>query len=202
MKIICIYSIKNMENEKIYIGSSVDFNRRKRVHLNLLFKNKHHSIKLQNSFNKHGVDKFHFSILEMVDSNDLLIEIEQKYLTKLKPDLNMTHIAGLNSHIGLKRSETTKEKIRLSNTGKLTSEETKEKLRQHNLGKKQSKETKDKKAKALYKPIIQIKNDGETIEWESATVASNVLGISRRVIYACLWGTKKTYKKSKWIYKK
>lgn len=202
MKVTCIYSIENTENGKIYVGSAVDYHRRKRVHLNLLKKGKHHSIKLQNSFNKYGIDKFQFNILELVSNIEDIIEIEQRYLDNLKPDLNITHIAGLNSHLGLKRSEETREKIRISNTGKPKSEETKDKIRQHNIGKKQSQETKDKKSKALYKPIIQIKETGEMIEWESATVASNILGISKRVIYGCLWGTKKTYKKSKWIYKK
>ena len=111
-KIICIYFIKNMENGKFYIGSSIDFNRRKRVHLNLLKNNKHHSIKLQNSFNKYGIDKFQFNIIEIVNNIDQLIQIEQKYLNNFNPDLNMTRIAGLNSHIGLKRSQETKKKIR------------------------------------------------------------------------------------------
>jgi group I intron endonuclease len=201
MKLMCIYSIKNIKNNKIYIGSAVDFHRRKRVHLNLLNKGKHHSIKLQNSFNKYGIDNFQFDVLENVYDVDSIIETEQRYLDDLKPELNMTLVAGLNSHIGLKRSLETIEKIRISNTGKSTSEETKEKLRKYNIGKKQSQETIDKKSKALYKPIIQINENGEFIEWDSATVASKILNISKRVIYACLWGKKKTYKKSKWIYK-
>ena len=112
----------------------------------------------------------------------------------------MTLIAGLNSSLGMKRSEETKEKIRVSNTGKTTTEETKEKIRQTLKGNKQTEETKKKRAISLYKPIIQISKEGEVTYWESSTEASNVLKISRRVIYKCLWGERKTYKKCKWIY--
>lgn len=142
MKVMCIYSIKNIKNSKIYIGSAIDYHRRKRVHLNLLKKGSHHSIKLQNSFDKYGIDNFQFNILENVSDIESIIEIEQRYLDNLKPELNMTLIAGLNSHIGLKRSLETREKIRISNTGKPKSEETKEKLRKCNIGKKQSQEIK------------------------------------------------------------
>ena len=124
------------------------------------------------------------------------------WLSSKLPELNMTLIAGLNSSMGMKRSIETKEKIRQSLIGKSTSEETKEKLRQHNLGKRQSEETKKKRSLSLYKRIIEIKKSGEIIEWDSATVASDKLKINRKSIYRCLWGKRKTYKKSIWKYKK
>ena len=65
------------------------------------------------------------------------------------PEYNVTLVAGLNSHLGLKRTQETKDKIRKSNTGKPVSKETREKLRQINLGKKQSQETKDKKRNSM-----------------------------------------------------
>jgi len=149
--IVCIYSITNKINNKKYIGSTTCFSRRKRTHLNLLRKNQHHSIKLQNSYNKYGESNFIFEVIEEVSNIEKLIEIEQIHIDKNKPDLNVTLIAGLNSHIGLKRTESTKEKIRLANTGKKCSDETKEKLRNINLGKKQSNET-------IQKKILSLKN--------------------------------------------
>jgi hypothetical protein len=55
--------------------------------------------------------------------------------------------------------------------------------------------------KNQYKPIIEIEKDGNKIEWSSATEAAIVLKINRKSIYRCLWGERKTYKKSIWIYK-
>lgn len=204
VKIICIYSITNIVNNKMYVGSAVNFNRRKRVHLGLLRKNKHHSIKLQNSFNKYGVDKFRFDILEVVASTQELISIEQKYLDDLKPELNMTLVAGLNSHLGMKRSDETREKIRKSNTGRSVSEETREKIRQYNLGLNKTDDTKDRisigikssekykksRTKELYERIVDKKKENGSllVKEETRIKISNTLklknessAISKRV---------------------
>jgi group I intron endonuclease len=200
-KIKCIYSIICTKNNKKYIGSTVDFNRRKRVHMCNLKNNKHHSYKLQNSFNKYGSDSFIFEILEIINSNEDLLIKEQNYLDELKPELNVVMVAGLNSHIGVRRTDETKEKIRIANTGKKASPETLEKMRIAVTGTKQSKETIYKRIKNQYKPIVEIKEDGSRIDWGSATDAANALSIDRKSIYRCLWGERKTYKKSRWLYK-
>ena len=51
-----IYKIKNNINDKVYIGSTKDFEKRKSRHLNELKNNKHHSIYLQRFYNKY-IDK-------------------------------------------------------------------------------------------------------------------------------------------------
>lgn len=51
-----IYKIKNNINDKVYIGSTKDFEKRKSRHLNELRNNKHHSIYFQRFYNKH-IDK-------------------------------------------------------------------------------------------------------------------------------------------------
>lgn len=122
-KISCVYKIVNKVNGSFYIGSAVDFNRRIRRHLLFLKNGTHHSTKLQRSFNKHGEDNFSFEILEIVADTTKLIECEQKWIDELKPTYNMTLIAGLNSHLGMKRSDETRDKIRKALSGrKLTAE--------------------------------------------------------------------------------
>jgi group I intron endonuclease len=73
-KISCIYKIVNNINGKIYIGSAVDFKRRKRDHLYQLKKGIHHSKYLQRGYNKHGFENFNFSILEIVENHSELLE--------------------------------------------------------------------------------------------------------------------------------
>lgn len=51
-----IYKIKNNINDKVYIGSTKDFEKRKSRHLNELKNNKHHSIYFQRFYNKY-IDK-------------------------------------------------------------------------------------------------------------------------------------------------
>ena len=60
-----IYSIRNKENNKRYVGESLDIAIRFKEHKESLKQNKHHSYKLQNDYNKYGVNNFEFEILEV-----------------------------------------------------------------------------------------------------------------------------------------
>lgn len=65
MNMYCgIYKISNKTNSKVYIGSTSNFERRKRDHFRNLNNKSHINIKLQNSFNKHGENNFEFTIIE------------------------------------------------------------------------------------------------------------------------------------------
>lgn len=75
-----IYAILNLKNQKLYIGSTSNFSRRKKEHLNELKANKHHSIKLQNAWNKYSEKDFIFIILEKLSEEDNLKSKEQYYL--------------------------------------------------------------------------------------------------------------------------
>lgn len=78
-----IYKITNKINNKPYIGSSNNIERRWRQHISLLNNNKHHSIKLQRAWNKYGQDNFEFEIIEECDVEKLLY-LEQFYIDKYK----------------------------------------------------------------------------------------------------------------------
>lgn len=71
MKICGIYYIKNVINNKIYIGSSNNISHRIGMHKSLLRRGKHHSVRLQNSFNKHGEKAFEFEILDECEESNL-----------------------------------------------------------------------------------------------------------------------------------
>ena len=97
-----IYKIKNVINNKFYIGSSKKVNTRLINHFSSLAKNTHRNKHLQSSYNKYGKDNFKFEILEECDLKDLLNK-EQYYLDTLKPEYNILELAG--SPIGYKHSE-------------------------------------------------------------------------------------------------
>lgn len=97
----CIYKIVNIKNNKIYIGSAVNFNKRVSNHLYNLRKNKHHSKKLQNSYNKHGEKNFKFIII-IKCPKEYLIKLEQKFLDSLKPQYNISPTA--KNCLGVKHS--------------------------------------------------------------------------------------------------
>ena len=112
-----IYKIENIINNKVYIGSSVSIEDRWIRHKTDLVKGKSCSIKLQNSYNKHGVENFEFSILEECEI-DNLIEREQHYINmynSYNEGYNCCPIAG--NTLGFSPSEETRNKIRISVSG-------------------------------------------------------------------------------------
>ena len=82
IRVAGVYCIKNIFNDKIYIGCSIDINKRIRTHIYLLKKNSHFNKKLQKDFNKFLIHSFCFSVLENVN-NHLLLQAKKK-LTNLE----------------------------------------------------------------------------------------------------------------------
>ena len=79
--LVGIYQIKNIVNNKIYIGSTKNFKKRYHEHSHLLRKGIHQNRYLQNAYNKYTEDAFIFDILE--ETSDLTIR-EQYYLDLYK----------------------------------------------------------------------------------------------------------------------
>ncbi len=90
-----IYQILNIVSGDFYIGSSMNVYRRMYQHQTLLRNNKHHSPHLQRSWNKYGQDKFEYSILQYVHTEDekYLRFVEQQYLDLFLPVYNVSRDA-------------------------------------------------------------------------------------------------------------
>lgn len=167
MNNIGIYKIKNIINGSLYIGSSVNLKKRFKDHLRLLKQNKHHSIKMQNSWNKYGEDNFVFEILEYCKKDELLVK-EQFFLDTYKPNLNICKVAG--NKLGVKMSDKQKKILSEINKGKKLSDETKQKISLGNIGKSKNKgvlksdETKQK---------ISMSCSGKTFSEETKIKLSN-----------------------------
>ena len=128
----CIYQIKNIINNNSYVGSAMNFNKRRNKHKGFLNKGIHHSVYLQSAWKKYGEDFFEFIVLEnILDKNDL-IKKEQYYIDILRPAYNMCPTAG--SRLGTKHSEEVKDKMKKSQKKrffkKTLSEEHKRKISQ------------------------------------------------------------------------
>ena len=104
-----VYQIRNVINNHCYIGSTTrKFYKRKSEHLKELRNGGHHSIILQNAWNKYGKDNLVFEILEEC-SPENCIEREQFYLDTLKPKYNIRIIA--KNNFGIKHSNKTRKKL-------------------------------------------------------------------------------------------
>jgi len=145
MKVTGIYKIQSIKKPKrCYIGSAINIYSRWATHLSNLRKNTHHSIILQNHFNKYGESDLQFSILLGCEENEL-IRIEQYFIDSYKPYFNVCMYAF--SRKGTKLSEEARKKRSLLlkgnknrlgkqpwNKGKHWSEEHKKKLSEAHKG--------------------------------------------------------------------
>jgi group I intron endonuclease len=110
-----IYTIRNTISGRIYIGSSVNIERRWRVHVHHLKAGTHHSSILQRSWDKHGEGAFAFEVWLVIDAK-LLIDHEQDLIDRLKPSLNIHPKA--RSPLGVKRTAETRLKLSVMKRGK------------------------------------------------------------------------------------
>lgn len=72
-----VYRIKNTITQRSYIGSTINIESRKQRHFHELKEDKHHSVYLQRSYNKHGANAFVFEVLY---TGDDYIEVEQQLI--------------------------------------------------------------------------------------------------------------------------
>lgn len=109
-----VYLIKNNENGKKYVGSSININRRFYLYYSLYQLTLHKNITIHKALLKYGYSKFSVEILEYCDPK-ILIEREQYYIDIIKPEYNMLKVAG--SSRGYKMLESTKLKISQAKSG-------------------------------------------------------------------------------------
>lgn len=187
-----IYKIKNIINNKIYIGSSNNIYKRKNEHFSALKNGSHCNAHLQRAYNFYGENNFIFEIIETCNEIDLL-KVEQKYLDKYfdngiscynenpianKPPSQKGKIPWNKGKTGIFPEEVLQ---RMSNSRKgiKLSEETKQKLR--NVAK-------DKIFNTSKKILCVEKN----ITFKSINEAVRITGVERRNISKCCNGTRHT----------
>jgi len=134
-----VYMIKNIVNNKQYIGSSKNINERWVKHKFTLNNKKHCNKHLNSAWNKYGEDNFIFSVIEYVEL-DKLIEREQYYIDyydacNKNVGYNIAPKAGTN--LGWQPSKKTRKKMSDSAKRKPPiSEETRKKLSIARMGNK------------------------------------------------------------------
>jgi group I intron endonuclease len=103
----------NLEEEKLYIGSSMDVEFRLHFHRGRLRRNAHWNKRLQMDWNRLGENAFAFALLEKTKS---LIRSEQQWMDELEAfgpmGYNVCPMAG--TRLGSKSSDETKAKISAS----------------------------------------------------------------------------------------
>lgn len=209
MKSAIIYSITNLKNKNCYIGSTTNFNRRKKDHLKQLSENKHHSLYLQRAWNKHGKSNFIIEIIESfnyLEKQDIL-DKEQFYIDTFNSAYNMCKVAG--SQLGSKRSKEFKENCRRRMIGNIPwnkdkkniySDEYKRKIGEKSKLKKLSDSHKKALVAKSKKPIKFINKQGEVFIFDSITNCAKELNTTFILIWYNLSGRTKNTKYGKFEY--
>ena len=149
-----IYQIRNLINDKIYIGSAIDLKWRNRQHFSDLKYNRHFNKYLQRAYNKYGIENFIFEVLIYCDEENCLL-FEQRFLDYYwnKGILYNTNPIAGNS-LGYKHTEESLLKMSKIHQGHITSDEVKQKISKslqgniNGLGYKPSAETRLKLSEA------------------------------------------------------
>lgn len=132
-----VYQIKNLLNDRIYIGSSFNFYKRMIAHFFALKNGTHKNDYLQNDWNNCGEENFCFILADACEKQSLR-EIEQEYLDKHYDNQNMCYNMSPSSedNTGHKHTNETKRKISLQKKGKKLNPEAGKRMSITRTGKK------------------------------------------------------------------
>lgn len=220
-----IYQIRNLINNKRYIGQTNNFSRRKNEQFSTLENNKSNNIHLQRAYNKYGKEKFIFEILEYVNlSNDdeynklILFNREDDWIKFYFPNTYNIRPSA-SSNLGIKRSEEVKKKMSESRKGFKHTKQARKNMSDARKGKKCLSRTKEKISKTLKGRIrseqertniskskmkkccqLDINTNEILMIWDSPIYASKELNVSRSTISnACLYNKQAVGFKWKYI---
>lgn len=200
-KICGIYCIKNIINNKVYIGKSKNIPERWEKHLYALKSNTHPNSHLQSSFNKHGEINFKFLILESSSQNtdDILNELEIKMIKEYKSHIDSYGYNKTFGGEGASHTEEIKQKISNSLKGRPLDERRKEILKKANTGLKRTEELKKQISERQRVSILQYDLEMNFIKkWSSIREAANELKFCESGINACINGKQETSKGFIW----
>lgn len=186
MKVSGIYIIRNLTNNKVYIGSSNNIVKRFKTHKDELIDSIHKNPHLQQSVDKYGIDNFSFELLEECIIEDLLIR--ECYYVQIHESLDGSKGYNLVLPKRIDDSVSNLEyRTRLS--------EIKKGIRPANYEYCKS---------MLMRPILEYENGQFVREYESCKAAGVFLEISYKLINNVLRGTVKRIKRypsKTWVYK-
>jgi len=130
-----IYYIKNIINNKVYIGSTRStFYRRISHHISSLKSNTHFNYKLQKDYNKYGIKAFIFRVKPLTISDFEILQKEENLIKRIKPFYNICQepTKGGKPNKGKKLTTNWKNNIKAKSLLYKHSEETLKKVTQNN----------------------------------------------------------------------
>ena len=183
-----VYIITNVENNKVYIGSTKDFKRRWDGHRYNLRGGTHGNSHLQSSWNKYSESVFEFSVLEYVDNIEELVGVEQLWMDRYRREGISLYNFGIAADCPMRGrilSKETRRKMSEARIGMIFTEEHKRRI---------SKSTKGQKNHAKAYPAFVHMETGEAIPAGfNLSALCRKLGIHRQGLNAVIHGREPSY---------
>jgi group I intron endonuclease len=112
-----VYAIQNLENGRMYVGSTTSIHRRWLEHRSMLNRQDHICHDLQAEWDLYGAEAFAFVVLALSSDRDALFILEQHYIDRCASPYNTNGRAGSGPRPGYRHSAESKEKMRLAKLG-------------------------------------------------------------------------------------
>jgi|SRR5208282_1073649 len=119
-----VYLIHNILNNKIYVGKAVDIGRRWKEHVSMASNPNAHKYPIHRAIKKYGKNNFVFSILQIFDDEMIALEAEKywiQYYASNNKNFGYNITEGGEGISGYHHSPESREKMRVSQTGKIRS---------------------------------------------------------------------------------
>lgn len=172
-----VYTIRNTQNGKIYVGSSVNIEERFEEHRKQLMHHRHNNSHLQSAWDKYGESNFEFNVIEVVDDVSKLREVEEKYITQLHAcDRNYGYniLPKTNIGLGVRASSEVRKKISDACKGD----------KNGHYGKPHSEETR-RHISEVKREAGKLKQEEKRLQWISEKHSCEICGI----IMSEKWGS-------------
>jgi len=182
-----IYFIINVYTGKLYIGSAVSLEKRRKRHFRELRQNKHYNFHLQKSFNLYGEESFLFRKVTFCKRDELL-KLEQDYINLLN---------ACNDNYGYNIVKNTSSPM----LGLTFSDEHRRKISESQKGEKSHLYGKTGHMCCNSKKVIQLTKDGTFIkEFSALSEAERQLGVAHNSISKVCRGKSKSAGGYLWRY--
>lgn len=133
-----VYAIQNLENGRMYVGSSNNITRRWHEHRSMLYRHDHVCYALQAEWDLYGQDAFVFVVLALSEMQPARIVLEQHFIDTSASPYNTNERAGSGPKAGYSHSDATRHLISQKNTGRKRTVEAKARIAASRRGMKLS----------------------------------------------------------------
>lgn len=123
----CVYCIKCLVNNKVYIGQTSRSISRMQEHIYALRGGKHRNKELQRDYNEYGESQFEYSVLDYCSDQATMDALEKSYISNARADCGCYNVFS-GGRTGFDVTDEFRKKVSVGNKGKIVGPQTRAKM--------------------------------------------------------------------------